>query len=199
MLTIVNCLSDTGPCYILREQRKINNVKTATRKLIYPNLKNISLGPILTWCLQNFWDFWTPPPVCIWQLVYTIKFRQPPLLPLLLGDPLPPQCRYHLSMAPFNNNRNTCWRLKTTINWQLIWRIEHTINGDCSNFDFRYVFSFSSASRLPLNEKSLMDRNTSWKWGRGQPSHVYGSRACCTAIELPLWPRTRGETWILPQ
>ena len=45
------------------------------------------------------------PLVRFWQLIYTIKFTQPPLLCLLFGGirPPPTRCGRHISMAPYYN------------------------------------------------------------------------------------------------
>ena len=47
----------------------------------------LGLESFQKWCPQNFW---LPPPCPHLDLIYTIKFTQPPLLCLLFHDPPPP-------------------------------------------------------------------------------------------------------------
>ena len=51
----------------------------------------------------KFSDFLTPSPPCPHlDLIYTIKFTQPPLLRTLIHDPLPPPMRTYLMDAPLH-------------------------------------------------------------------------------------------------
>ena len=49
----------------------------------------------------KFWAFWPPPPCPHLDLIYTMKFMQPPLLRPLIHDPFPPlRCGHHIWKLP---------------------------------------------------------------------------------------------------
>ena len=113
---------------------------------MYMPLK-LTLGAIYIWCLQNFQDFWPPPPCQHLGPICSTKITQPPLLSQILGNPLPPPLFLrHLWAIAFQNVTVRVLLLRIDAHLQRHW----------------YNFLFSGLRMGPMESNGTLQQSMRW-------------------------------------